>query len=485
MGRLTDLPRGTLLNPGVNADIKAQGLSVYGRRLMSNRDLRVVEVAGLMMYWASDENQPSFVGDGFPLNSVVGINLAINDFEVLSKRYAEHSEDAFTIFAHEWKWRPPVLRSFKPMDVGRWEMEVFNILYNYCLRPLEYETPTINQFVAWLCSNGSVPKDMRIEVKRECLRRGGIKYSDFLAYVKATVDVQPEEIQRKKRLVEFFATNEPPRLEATSLQGFDQYKRDVIKVVQTNREIYVLWDEEFASWLKRGLQGFPKLVSSIDRRAFELAIRLDENRPPTCKDVHLLFGDLLIVIERYIIREDDSQSGVTQESIIEQSDDEVELEDMINEILHHEREIHYHRAAIQRKQAENRGTVDDDRHLYLLDQKEIKCVTMMKELQQAQRRKKIKFEQEATQRNVESMFHMNQRSNAQPVAARDTEVQRIALREVLAPPRHGTGMSLHRPHYLHTSDAKPVEADHDPDYERRQRCRMAEIRMAKLTRRTR
>ncbi|CAD0088819.1 unnamed protein product [Aureobasidium mustum] len=479
--RFIDPPRGTLLNPDVSADIKAQRLSIYGHRLMSNRDLRVVEVAEIMMDWASDDNQPDLVREGFPLNGVVGLNLVINDFDDVLRRYTRDSEVAFNLFAHEWKWRPPVLRSFTPMEVGRWEMEIYNIFYNYCLRPVEFEGHAMNQFIAWLCSSDSVPRDMRIEVERARLGRcGGIKYSDLLAYVKAMVDQQPEEVQRKKRLLQFFANSEPPRLGAISPEAFARYRRDIIKLTQTNRDILVLWDAQFASWLKRGLQGFPKLVSSIERRAFELAIRLDEHRPPSCKDVHFMFGDLLVVIDNYIIHEHELQTEIRPGSLTEQSDDEVELEDMINEILHNEREIHHQRAEIRRKQAENRGTVEDDRRLYLLGQKGLKCVKMLNELQQAQRRRKIKFEQQAMQRNRVSMFSLIRKPNAQ-----DIEAQRAALREVIAPQQHCTSTPNHRPFYLHASNAKPAGASHDPEHERQQRCRMAEIRRQRLTRRTR
>ncbi|KAI4784416.1 hypothetical protein E4T52_00657 [Aureobasidium sp. EXF-3400] len=485
MDRLTDPPRGTLLNPGVSADFKAHHLSVYGRRLVSNRDLRVVEVAELMADWASDETQPNGVREGFPLNSVVGVNLAINDFEILFRSHAEDSEDSFAIFTHEWKWRPPVLKSFKPAEVSRWEMEVYNILYNYCLRPLEYSSHTINQFIVWLCSHGSVPREMHTIIERERLTGQGIKYSDLLAFVKFNVDEQPEEIQRKKRLTDFFANNEPPRLGAVGLEDFDRYKRNVIKICQTNQDIFVLWDEQFVSWLKRGLRGFPRLISSIDRRAFELAIRLDENRPPTCKDIHLMFGDLLIVMEHYITREHDRQTEVRPKPLTEQSDDEVELEDMFNEILHNEREIHYQRAEIQKRQAENRGTVDDDRRLYLLDQKGLKCVKMLKELQSAQRRRKIKFEQEATQRNIGSAMFITRKPTAQIIAAQDIELRKAVLQEILAPQQYYTHMPEHRPSYPHRPYQKSDQANRDPDYERRQRCRMAEIRRQKLTRRTR
>ncbi|KAG9517382.1 hypothetical protein KCV07_g6241, partial [Aureobasidium melanogenum] len=485
MDRLTDPPRGTLLNPGVSADFKAHHLSVYGRRLVSNRDLRVVEVAELMADWASDETQPNGVREGFPLNSVVGLNLAINDFEILFRSHAEDSEDAFAIFTHEWKWRPPVLKSFKPAEVSRWEMEVYNILYNYCLRPLEYNSHTINQFIVWLCSHGSVPREMHTIIERERLTGQGIKYSDLLAFVKFNVDEQPEEIQRKKRLTDFFANNEPPRLGAVGLEDFDRYKRDVIKICQTNQDIFVLWDDQFVSWLKRGLRGFPRLISSIDRRAFELAIRLDENRPPTCKDIHLMFGDLLIVMEHYITREHDRQTEVRPEPLTEQSDDEVELEDMFNEILHNEREIHYQRAEIQKRQAENRETVDDDRRLYLLDQKGLKCVKMLKELQSAQRRRKIKFEQEAMQRKIGSTMFITRKPTAQIIAAQDIELRKAVLQEILAPQQYYTHMPEHRPSYPHRPYQKSDQVNHDPDYERRQRCRMAEIRRQKLTRRTR
>ncbi|KAH0345598.1 hypothetical protein KCU81_g4351, partial [Aureobasidium melanogenum] len=485
MARLIRPPRGTLLNPGVNADFKARHLSVYGRPLMSNRDLRAIEVAELMADWASDESQPDGVREGFPLDSVVGINLAINDFEILSRSHTEDIEDAFTIFAHEWKWRPPVLKAFKPADVSRWEMEVYNILYNYCLRPLEYNSHTVFQFIVWLCSHGSVPIEMHDIIEKERLSGEGIRYSDLLGFVKAHVDLQPEEVQRKKRLAEFFANNKPPTLGVADLEGFDRYKRDVIKICQTNRDIYVLWDEQFVSWLKKGLCGFPRLISSIDRRAFELAIRLDDNRPPTCKDVHLMFGDLLIVMEHYIAREHDRQTQCTPEPLTEQSDDEVELEDMFNEILHNEREIHYQKAEIQKRQAENKGTVDDDRRLQLLDQKAHKCVKMLKELQQAQRRRKIKFEQEAVQRNIESTKFMTGSSAAQMITAQDVEMRKAVLQEVLAPQQYYTNMPKHRPSYPHRPDERSGRGNHDPDYERRQRCRMAEIRRQKLTRRTR
>ncbi|KAG9561893.1 hypothetical protein KCU71_g6001, partial [Aureobasidium melanogenum] len=485
MDRLTDPPKGTLLNPGVSADFKAHHLSVYGRRLVSNRDLRVVEVAELMADWASDETQPNGVREGFPLNSVVGLNLAINDFEILFRSHAEDSEDAFAIFTHEWKWRPPVLKSFKPAEVSRWEMEVYNILYNYCLRPLEYNSHTINQFIVWLCSHGSVPGEMHTIIERERLTGQGIKYSDLLAFVKFNVDEQPEEIQRKKRLTDFFANNEPPRLGAVGLEDFDRYKRDVIKICQTNQDIFVLWDEQFVSWLKRGLRGFPRLISSIDRRAFELAIRLDENRPPTCKDIHLMFGDLLIVMEHYITREHDRQTEVRPEPLTGQSDDEVELEDMFNEILQNEREIHCQRAEIQKRKAENRGIVDDDRRLYLLDQKGLKCVKMLKELQSAQRKRKIKFEQEAMQRNIGSTMFITRKPTAQIIAAQDIELRKAVLQEILAPQQYYTQMPEHRPYYPHRPYQKSDQANHDPDYERRQRCRMAEIRRQKLTRRMR
>lgn len=481
--RLTHPPRGTLLNPGVNADFKAQHLSVYGRRLMSNRDLRVIEVAELMADWASDESQPNGVREGFPLNSVVGINLAINDFEILSRSHTEDTEDAFAVFAHEWKWRPPVLKAFKPADVSRWEMEVYNILYNYCLRPLEYNSHTIFQFIVWLCAHGSVPREMHNIIEKERLSGEGIKYSDLLAFVKAHVDLQPEEAQRKKRLAQFFANNEPPRLGAADLEGFDRYKRDVIKICQTNRDIYVLWDEQFVSWLRKGLRGFPGLISSIDRRAFELAIRLDENRPPTCKDVHLMFGDLLIVMEHYITREHDCQTEVRPGTLTAQSDDEVELEDMFDEILHNEREIHYQRAEIQKRQAGDRGTADDDRRLYLLDQKAAKCVKMLKELQQAQRRRKIRIEQEAMERNIKPKAFMTESSTAQMITAQDIEVRRAVLQEILAPQQYHTHMPKQKPPYR--PDERSCQVNHDPDYERRQRCRMAEIRRQKLTRRTR
>ncbi|KAI4729056.1 hypothetical protein E4T49_03199 [Aureobasidium sp. EXF-10728] len=476
-----DPPKGTVLNPDVNAVFKDRHLSVYGHRLMSNRDLRVIGIAQLMMEWASDDTQPDGVREGFPLSSVVGINLVIDDFEAVSRRYKEDQEDAFTIFAHEWKWRPPVLQSFKPMDVGRWELEVFDILYNYCLRPLEYNSLTMNQFIAWLCSNGSVPKSFRTRVEKECLDRGGLKYSDFLEIVKAYVDAQPEEIQRKKRLSEFFAINQPPRLQGISLKDFDQWKRDVIKIAQSNRDILLLWDERFVYWLGHGFYGYPRLAGVIGRRAFELAIRLDDTRPPSCKAVNLLFGDLLMVMEDYINREHDRQ---TKDSLEEQSDDAVELEVMLDEILHNEREIHYQRAEIQKRQAENKGTVEDNRRLYLLDQKEAKCVKMLEELRQAQGRRKAKFEQ-AMPRKIESEASGRQELTPPMIADQDIAPQRAAPREVIAPQRHYTHMPSPRPTYASTPDGKPEEANHDPDYERQQRCRMAEIRRQRLTRRTR
>ncbi|CAD0109082.1 unnamed protein product [Aureobasidium uvarum] len=479
-----DPPKGTVLNPDVNTDFKDQHLSVYGHRLMSDRDLRVIGIAQLIMDWASDDTQPDGVREGFPLNSVVGLNLVIDDFEAVSRRYTEDQEDAFTIFAHEWKWRPPVLQSFKPMEVGRWELEVFDILYNYCLRPLEYNSLTMNQFIAWLCSNGSVPKSFRTRVERECLSRGGLKYSEFLEIVKAYVDAQPEEIQRKKRLSEFFANNEPPRLKGIGPEEFDQYKRDVVKIAQSNRDILLLWDEQFVFWLSRGFYGFPRLAGLIGRRAFELAIRLDDTRPPSCKAVNLLFGDLLIVMENYISREHNRQIEDNLDLINEQSDDAIELEDMLNEILHNEREIHYQRAEIHKRQAENKGTAEDNRRLYLLDQKEVKCVKMLEELRQAQGRRKAKFEQ-AMPRNPEPEASRAKELASQMVADQDNALKRAAQREIIAPQQQYTHVPSLRPTYASTSDEKPDEANHDPDYERQQRCRMAEIRRQRLTRRTR
>jgi len=478
-----DPPQGTVFNPDVNAEFKDKHLSVYGHRLMSNRDLRAVGVAQLLMDWASDDTQPDGVREGFPLNAVVGINLTIDDFEALSRRYTEDSEDAFTIFAHEWKWRPPVLRSFKPMEVGQWELEVYDILYNYCLRPLEYNSLTMNQFIAWLCSNGSVPKSFRTRVEKECLSRGGIKYSEFLAIVASYVDAQPEEIARKQRLREFFHDNEPPRLQAIGLQEFDQYKRDVIKIAQTNRDILLLWDEQFVFWLSRGFYGFPELAGLIGRRAFELAIRLDETRPPSCKAVNLLFGDMLIVMEDYIHREHDRQMKIEAGPSPEQSEDEAELEDMLNEILHNEREIHYKRAEIYKKQAEDRGVVDDNRILYLLDQKEAKCVKMLQELRQAQERRRMKFEQ-AIPRSIIAEVLGAEEPIAQMVATKDI-TQRASSGEIASAQQHYT----HMPYFRLSRPNSPVdnsdEADYDSEYERQQRCRMAEIRRRRLTRRTR
>ncbi|KAH0009841.1 hypothetical protein KCU78_g10558, partial [Aureobasidium melanogenum] len=198
-----------------------------------------------------------------------------------------------------------------------------------------------------------------------------------------------------------------------------------------------------------------------------------------------MFGDLLIVMEHYITREHDRQTEVRPEPLTEQSDDEVELEDMFNEILHNEREIHYQRAEIQKRQAENRGTVDDDRRLYLLDQKGLKCVKMLKELQSAQRRRKIKFEQEAMQRKIGSTMFITRKPTAQIIAAQDIELRKAVLQEILAPQQYYTHMPEHRPSYPHRPYQKSDQANHDPDYERRQRCRMAEIRRQKLTRRTR
>ncbi|KAI4763869.1 hypothetical protein E4T52_04189 [Aureobasidium sp. EXF-3400] len=476
-----DPPRGTVLNPDVNAEFKDKHLSVYGHRLMSNRDLRVVGVAQLLMDWASDDTQPDGVREGFPLNSVVGINLTIDDFEAVSRRYTEDSEDAFTIFAHEWKWRPPVLKSFNPMEIGQWELEVYDILYNYCLRPLEYNSLTMNQFIAWLCSNGSVPKSFRTRVEKECLSRGGIKYSEFLEIIKAYCDAQPEEIARKQRLREFFAKNEPPRLQAIGLEEFDQYKRDVIKVAQTNRDILLLWDEQFVFWLSRGFHGYPELAGLIGRRAFELAIRLDETRPPSCKAVNLLFGDLLVVMEDYINREHARQNEVESES--EESEDEAELEIMLNEILHNEREIYYERAEIHKRQAEDRGTDEDNRRLYLLDQREDKCANILRNIRQAQERRKMKFEQ-AIPRSIVFEVLGTEEPIAQMMAAKDI-VRRASSNVIASSQQHYTHMPYFRLSRPNSPEDNSDGADYDSDYERQQRCRMAEIRRQRLTRRTR
>jgi hypothetical protein len=475
-----DPPRGTVFNPDVNAEFKDKHLSVYGHRLMSNRDLRVVGVAQLLMDWASDETQPEGVREDFPMNSVVGINLTIDDFEAVSRRYTEDSEDAFTIFAHEWKWRPPVLRSFKPMEVGQWELEVYDILYNYCLRPLEYNSLTMNQFIAWLCSNGSVPKSFRTRVERECLSRGGIKYSEFLGFITAYVDAQPEEIARKQRLREFFASNEPPRLKAIGLQEFDQYKRDVIKIAQTNRDILLLWDEQFVFWLSRGFYGFPELAGLIGRRAFELAIRLDETRPPSCKAVNLLFGDMLIVMEDYINAEHERLIKMEAESLSEESEDDEELEVMLSEISREKREIHYQRAAIWKKQAEDRGINDDNRRLYLLDQREAKCDGITQNIRREQERKLKKYGP-ILPRNIAYEVLGTDEPTARLIAAGDIAPYRAALREIAPPQQQFPYLPSPRVSF----DSRPDEVDYDPEYERQQRCQMAAIRRQKLARRTR
>jgi hypothetical protein len=476
-----DPPRGTVFNPDVNAEFKDKHLSVYGHRLMSNRDLRVVGVAQLLMDWASDDTQPDGVREGFPLNSVVGINLTIDDFEAVSRHYTEDSEDAFTIFAHEWKWRPPVLRSFKPMEIGQWELEVYDILYNYCLRPLEYNSLTMNQFIAWLCSNGSVPKSFRTRVEKECLSRGGIKYSEFLAIVSAYCDAQPEEIARKQRLREFFAANEPPRLKAIGLQEFDQYKRDVIKIAQTNRDILLLWDEQFVFWLSRGFYDFPELAGLIGRRAFELAIRLDETRPPSCKAVNLLFGDMLVVMEDYINSEHERQLRLEAGSESEESEDEAELELMLSEILRNKRDIQYERAEIWKKQAEDRGVDDDNRRLYLLDQKEAKCVKISQNIRREQERKRIKYGQ-VMPRGVAYEVLGTEGPTARMTAAGDIAPQRAALREIAPPQEHYPYLPCPK---LSRSQSSEDQSDYYDEYERRQRCHLAVIRRQWLSRRTR
>ncbi|KAI5210219.1 hypothetical protein AUEXF2481DRAFT_152616 [Aureobasidium subglaciale EXF-2481] len=494
-----DPPKGTVFNPDVNPDFKDQHLSVYGHRLMSNRDLRVVEVAEILMDWASDDNQPNGLRSGFPEDSARGINLVIDDFEAVSRRHTEDSEDAFTIFVHEWKWRPPILESFRPMEVGRWELEVYDILYNYCLRPVEFNSLTMNRFIAWLCSNGSVPKSFRTRVERECLSRGGIKYSEFLAIIRAYVDHQPEEINRKARLSEFFANNEPPRLKAIGLNEFDQYKRDVIGIAQTNRDILLLWDEEFVHWLRRGFVEFPVLNALIARRAFELAIRLDETAPPSCKAINLLFGDLLVVIEDHITNEHQRQAlehkihslqsqlriehqrplsrvEFSPEPENDDSADERELEEMLSDILNQEKELYHQRIQIQKDRDDGRTTIEDQRQLLLLHKKELRCTRALDELRQAQAKRTEKYQRKPLQRQSPHGVVQKCEQGAEPHST--------VLREIFRPQQHHIySARLETSQRVRPGD-KLAETHHDPDYERLQRCRMAEIRRQKLTRGT-
>ncbi|CAD0023201.1 unnamed protein product [Aureobasidium pullulans] len=522
-----------VLNPDVNPEFKEQHLSIYGHRLMSNRDLRAMEVAELFMEWASDDSQPNGLREGLPEDSARGINLVLDDFEDICRRHGEEQEDAFTIFAHEWKWYPPVLKTFKPVEVGRWELAVYDILYNYCLRPVEFNSLTMNQFIAWLCSNGRVPKDFCKRVEKECLSRGGIKYSEFLQLLKAYVDAEPEEKERKKRLHDFFANNKPPKLKAIGLQEFDQYKRDVIKIAQTNRDILLLWDEEFAHWLRQGFNGFPELNNQIRWRAFELAARLDESRPPSCKAVNMLFGDLLIEMEDYIYDQHDvwvrqqnieaqrssekvesqqqkaetrapeeqrveaqapqqetAESQVPQaktefewEPQAQEPNKQIQLEDMLNEILHNEKRIHLHKARIQTNRAGGKGTSDDDRQLQVLHQRELQCLEMLKELRQEQERRTIQCERAMSQNTIPQATN-DEMPTYQEIVTKEITPPRAALREIVTPQRHHPYIPDSKVSYPQSYDENGSGLPCDPDYERLQRCRMAEIRRQRLTRRT-
>ncbi len=81
--------------------------------------------------------------------------------------------------------------------------------------------------------------------------------------------------------------------------------------------------------LKEGFVASLDLSLSIDRRHSNWPSGLTKTAP-TCKAIHLMFGDL-IVMEHYITKHD-RQTEVRPESLTEQSDDEVELENMFNEI---------------------------------------------------------------------------------------------------------------------------------------------------------
>ena len=126
---------------------------------------------------------------------------------------------------------------------------------------------------------------------------------------------------------------------------------------------------------------------------------------------------------------------------------------------------------------------DSNRILYLLDQKEAKCVKMLQELRQAQERRRMKFEQ-AIPRSIIAEVLGAEEPIAQMVATKDI-TQRASSGEIASAQQHYT----HMPYFRLSRPNSPVdnsdEVDYDSEYERQQRCRMAEIRRRRLTRRTR
>jgi hypothetical protein len=154
---------------------------------------------------------------------------------------------------------------------------------------------------------------------------------------------------------------------------------------------------------------------------------------------------------------------------------------MLSEILRNKRDIQYERAEIWKKQAEDRGVDDDNRRLYLLDQKEAKCVKISQNIRREQERKRIKYGQ-VMPRGVAYEVLGTEGPTARMTAAGDIAPQRAALREIAPPQEHYPYLPCPK---LSRSQSSEDQSDYYDEYERRQRCHLAVIRRQWLSRRTR
>ncbi|KEQ87546.1 hypothetical protein M438DRAFT_342702 [Aureobasidium pullulans EXF-150] len=162
---------------------------------------------------------------------------------------------------------------------------------------------------------------------------------------------------------------------------------------------------------------------------------------------------------------------------------QIQLEDMLNEILHNEKRIHLHKARIQTNRAGGKGTSDDDRQLQVLHQRELQCLEMLKELRQEQERRTIQCERAMSQNTIPQATN-DEMPTYQEIVTKEITPPRAALREIVTPQRHHPCIPDSKVSYPQSYDENGSGLPCDPDYERLQRCRMAEIRRQRLTRRT-
>lgn len=460
----------------VDPAFKRQHLSILGEPQLTNREIRLGST--LQVFWEWARTHP------LPATSIEGVYLAIHDLDIKYTRHCHAADIAFSTLRRDCKYvAAPVLVSFKPRDVHQWEQFVYDYFYNYCIRPLQYNSLVDNGMIAWLCKGGGVPDELAHKVEALCYEHGGLLYSHFLEIIEDFVDSQPGEIRRKETIKSFLSSHEPPKLSAITTEAYKDFEKKIDEHARL-LDIQPFWDEEYARWLRPGFAEFPELDALIARRAFHLAIRYDEKRIPSCKAMQMRLDDLMPILKGYIKsceRKHLDNQADTESQRSESEDDEHEetLEEYLEEVLKEEREICSEKIELEQQKDVGKGTSEDERRLRHLAQRDFRCQGILRAIRHY--RKEIEKElgplkptqKKPARQDSTPCEPTPQRPAAQETILQDAKPQKTVSRKV-------TAQDVVLPNAREAEAVRPMTEDD----QRLQRCRMVEIRRRKLGQRT-